>query len=199
MNIKVDISNVVLKTQRLTLRSFRYEDLDDFYDYAKVEGVGELAGGKHHQNKEETLKILEMFINNKNVFAIEINNHVYGSFGLEKYNKEDELTEFSNYYGIELGFVLAKQFWGQGIIKEACDAVIDYLFNVLNIDFILCCHFERNNQSKRVQEKCGFIPYRKLIFDTSYNTKEPSIMNLLLNPKKDIKLDYSHQETLIIK
>ena len=30
MNIKVDISNVVLKTQRLTLRSFRYEDLDDF-------------------------------------------------------------------------------------------------------------------------------------------------------------------------
>ena len=37
MNIKVDISNVVLKTQRLTLRSFRYEDLDDFYDYAKVE------------------------------------------------------------------------------------------------------------------------------------------------------------------
>ena len=26
MNIKVDISNVVLKTQRLTLRSFRYDD-----------------------------------------------------------------------------------------------------------------------------------------------------------------------------
>ena len=44
MNIKIDISNVILKTDRLILRPWRLTDLDDFYEYAKVEGVGQMAG-----------------------------------------------------------------------------------------------------------------------------------------------------------
>ena len=48
MNAKIDISNVILKTNRLILRPWRLEDLDDFYEYASVEGVGEMAGWKHH-------------------------------------------------------------------------------------------------------------------------------------------------------
>ena len=33
----------------------------------------------------------------------------------------------------------------------------------------------------------------------SLQINTPLLPNLLLNPKKDIKLEYSHQETLIIK
>ena len=44
MNAKIDISNVVIKTERLLLRPWRKSDLDDFYHYARVDGVGQMAG-----------------------------------------------------------------------------------------------------------------------------------------------------------
>ena len=44
MDITVDISKVVLETDRLLLRGWREEDVDDFFEYASVDGVGEMAG-----------------------------------------------------------------------------------------------------------------------------------------------------------
>ena len=82
-------------------------------------------------------------------------------------------------------------------MTEAVKAIINYLFNELNLDFLTCGYYDFNNQSKRVQEKCGFKPYRKLLMETRMGTKEHSILNLLLNPNKNIKLVFSHPETLI--
>ena len=109
------------------------------------------------------------------------------------------MTEFNGYYGREIGYVLSKDYWGQGIMPEAVTAVINYLFNDLNLDFLTCGYYEFNNQSKRVQEKCGFKPYRKLVMDTRLGTREPGVLNLLLNPNKNIQLVFSHPETLIYK
>ena len=83
MNAKIDISNVILKTNRLILRPWVLEDLDDFYEYAKVDGVGQMAGWLPHKNKEESLSILKMFIDEKKTFAIGYNNKVIGSVGSE--------------------------------------------------------------------------------------------------------------------
>ena len=44
MNTPIDISNVVLTTERLVLRPWRETDLEDLYEYAKVDGVGQMAG-----------------------------------------------------------------------------------------------------------------------------------------------------------
>ena len=44
MNAKIDISDIVIKTQRLTLCPFKEDDLEYFFEYAKVDGVGEMAG-----------------------------------------------------------------------------------------------------------------------------------------------------------
>ena len=44
MNTPIDISNVVLTTERLVLRPWRETDLEDLYEYAKVDGVGQVAG-----------------------------------------------------------------------------------------------------------------------------------------------------------
>ena len=93
--------------------------------------------------------------------------------------------------------MLSKDYWGKGIMPEAVKAVINYLFNELNLDFLTCGYYDFNNQSKRVQEKCAFKPYRKLVIETKLGTKEQSILNLLINPNKNIKLVFSHPETLI--
>lgn len=199
MNSDFYINGIQLETERLILRPFVKEDLNDFYAYASVEGVGEMAGWKHHASKEETQKILDLFIESNQVFAIyhKEDQKVIGSLEIKKYGREEALTEFATYQGRELGFVLSKDYWGSGIMPEAVKAVIKYLFGELNYDFLLCGHFSFNLQSKRVQEKCGFQPYRKLMMTTSEHTKEPIILNLLINPHKNITLEFSHPETLI--
>lgn len=201
MNAVFEISGIMLETERLLLRPFAQSDLYDLYEYASVEGVGEMAGWKHHENIEKTKEILDMFINEKKTFAIVLKEHnkVIGSLGVEKYGMEEALTEFSNYKGREIGYVLSKDYWGRGIMPEAVRAVIDYLFHELNLDFLTCGYYNFNHQSKRVQEKCGFKPYRKLIMDTSLGTKEPGVLNLLVNPNKNISFVFSHLETLIYK
>ena len=88
MNAKIDISNTILKTDRLILRPFKISDLDDFYEYASVEGVGEMAGWLPHKNKKESEQILNLFISGKKTFAIEYNKKVIGSLGIEEYDEE---------------------------------------------------------------------------------------------------------------
>lgn len=90
-----------------------------------------------------------------------------------------------------------KNYWGKGIMTETAKAVIDYLFKVLNLDFLICGYYDFNSQSNRVQEKCGFKPYRKLVIETKLGTSETSILNLLINPNKSVNLVFSHPETLI--
>ena len=201
MNAHFEIKGLVIETERLILRGFKESDLADFYEYASVDGVGEMAGWRHHESIERTREILDLFINEDKTFAIILreNNKVIGSLGVEEYGREEALSEFYDYNGREIGFVLSRDYWGRGIMPEAVGAVIDYLFCVLNLDFLTCGHYDFNLQSKRVQEKCGFKPYRALTMDTRMGTKEPGTLNLLINPKKNIKFNFSHPETLIYK
>lgn len=199
MNANFKINGIKIETERLILRAFEQSDLDDFFEYASVKGVGERAGWKHHESKEESQQILNSFIIHDKTFAIVLkeNSKVIGSLGVEEYGMEEALTEFLEFKGREIGYVLSKDYWGKGIMTEAVKAIINYLFNELNLDFLTCGYYDFNYQSKRVQEKCGFKPYRKLLMETRMGTKEHSILNLLLNPNKNIKLVFSHPETLI--
>ena len=199
MNAEFALNGIQLETERLILRAFEQSDLDDFFEYASVEGVGEMAGWKHHESKEESQAILNSFVEHDKTFAICLkeNGKVIGSLGVEMYGLEDKLTEFNGYKGRELGFVLSKAYWGQGLMPEAVCMVMKYLFDELNLDFLTCGFYDFNEQSKRVQEKCGFKSYRKLVMDTRMGTKEPGILNLAVNPNKNIVFEFSHPETLI--
>ena len=199
MNAEFQINGKTIETERMILRPFQKADLGDFYAYASVDGVGERAGWKHHESMEESAKILESFIEEDKVFAITLKEtgRVVGTVGVEKYGMEDRLSEFFGYRGRELGFVLKKDLWGKGLVPEAVNAVISYLFGECDLDFLICGHFDYNTQSKRVQDKCGFRPYRKLNMQNAEGEKEPGTLNLLVNPKKEIRFAFSHPETLL--
>ena len=168
MNANIDISDVIIKTERLILRPWRESDLHDFFEYASVPGVGEAAGWSHHETKEESKTILDMFINEKKTFAIEYNGKAIGSIGIEKYN-EEIMPELDDNSGREIGFVLSKDHWGKGLMPEAVTAVIEWLFNEIGLDFIVCGHFPNNLRSKKAQEKCGFKPYKMSEFKTTWS------------------------------
>ena len=183
MNKQIDITDVVLKTERLTLRPWRESDLADFYEYARVDGVGQMAGWMPHKNMDESRAILSRFMEGRKTFALEYRGKVIGSLGIEFYNEKD-YPEFAALAGREIGYVLSKDYWGQGLMPEAVNAVIRYLFEVENLDFIICGHFERNARSRRVIEKCGFRYIRTVQFMTEYGTKDQSMEYILYHPER---------------
>ena len=183
MNAQIDISNVILETDRLILRAWEITDLDDFFEYASVEGVGEKAGWEHHKSKDKSLEILKMFIEEKKVFAIVLkeNQKVIGSIGIEELSEELD-KDLDNLLGRELGYVLNKDYWNKGIMKEAVSKVVDYCFNTLKLNFLMASYFNHNIASKKVLENLNFQFYKDIIIETRYNNiKEKSTLMLLKN------------------
>ena len=178
MNKQIDITNTVLTTKRLTLRPWRESDLADFYEYASVDGLGQMAGWVPHRNMDESRQILSHFIEGKNIFALEHQGKVIGSLGVHGY-KETQYPELKDLTGVEIGYVLSKAYWGQGLMPEAVQAVITWLFQDIGLDFIICGHFDHNDRSRRVIEKCGFQYVKTVPFETRLGTTETALDYLL--------------------
>ena len=183
MNAEINISNVILETDRLILRAWEITDLDDFFEYASVEGVGEKAGWEHHKSKDKSLEILKMFMEEKKVFAIVLkeNQKAIGSIGIEELGEELD-KDLDNLSGRELGYVLNKDYWNKGIMTEAVSKVVDYCFNTLKLNFLMASYFNHNIASKKVLENLNFKFYKDIIIKTGYNNiKEKSTLMLLKN------------------
>jgi len=157
MDVDIDITRAKIETDRLILRAWLTTDLNDFYEYASVEGVGEMAGWKHHETIDVSKNVLQSFISAKNEFAVvhKENNKVIGSLGLHNSWANDE-PEYKSLKLKEIGYVLSKDYWGQGLIPEAVRAVSIFCFDECRLDAITSGHSLTNKQSKRVLEKCGF-------------------------------------------
>ena len=160
MDIQFDVTKVTLETPRLLLRAFREEDAADFFAYASVPGVGEMAGWKHHESTEDTQRVLGMFLVEKNVFALvhKESGRVIGSLGLHVADTQG--TPYEDKRCKEIGYVLSKAYWGRGLMPEAVGEVIRYCFEELGAEVLTVGHFEGNDQSKRVIEKSGFTFWR---------------------------------------
>ena len=185
MNAPIDISGITLKTPRLILRPWRQSDLEDFYEYASVDGVGQMAGWLPHENREKTQMILDSFITGKRTFALEYQGKVIGSLGIEYYSEETH-PELAHLQGRSMGYVLSKDYWGQGLMPEAVKAVQQYLFETVGLDFLTISHFTWNDRSRRVIEKSGFQCIGNSIHETRYGTKEPVLYYILY--RKDWKI-----------
>ena len=125
---------------------------------AKVDGVGQMAGWSPHTSIQESKIILDMFMKEKNVFALELkNNHkVIGSLGLEEISLSLNRDYDDFCIGREIGYVLSKVYWGGCLMPEAVNRVIRFCFENEKYDYLMCSHSVVNHQSKRVIEKSGF-------------------------------------------
>ncbi len=178
MNVPIVVTGVELHTDRLILRPWKQEDLTDFFEYASVDGVGQMAGWLPHKDPSESQKILDGFISHQKTFALDYQGKVIGSLGVEYYD-EKESPELDSLRTRALGFVLSKEYWGKGLMPEAVNEVIRWLFEEQKLDAIICAHFDWNTQSARVQQKCGFHFLRESIYKTFYGTVEKDIINVL--------------------
>ncbi|HHT97647.1 MAG TPA: GNAT family N-acetyltransferase, partial [Clostridiales bacterium] len=106
-------------------------------------------------NEEESKEIINMFIADQDTYAVVLKaeNKVVGGIGLHD-RKPDK--NIDNLKQREIGYVLNPKYWGREIIPESVNELIRYSFEELGLDLVWCGHFDFNNNSKRVIEKCGF-------------------------------------------
>ena len=158
MDIPFDSSGIVIEAKRLILRPFEAADLVDFNAYAKIPGVGERAGWHHHRSMEESAEILNSFLENKSNFALyhKADKKVMGSLGLHAgWISRNE--KYKHLKAKEIGYVVAKDYWGMGLATEAVKAMTSHGFTELGFEAFGIAHFAENTASRRVAEKCGFV------------------------------------------
>ena len=84
------------------------------------------------------------------VFAIECEDEVVGSIGLEL---KDDVYRIS----AEIGYWIGEPYWGKGIATEAVRQMTDYCFREFPLIIRLYAEvFENNKASMKVLEKNGF-------------------------------------------
>ncbi len=144
---------MMLETPRLTLRPFLDRDAEDVYAYARDPRVGPAAGWPPHNSVENSLEIIRTVFAAPNVFAVvdKRSGRVIGSAGFVGRHR----TELPG-PDEELGYALSPAFWGRGLMTEAARELIRFGFEDLGLGTIWCNHYDGNERSRRVMEKCGF-------------------------------------------
>lgn len=82
-------------------------------------------------------------------FAITVDEKVIGSIGV--YRQENIHRQTA-----ELGYYIAEEYWGKGIMTEAIKQICQYVFQKSDILRIYAEPFAYNEASCRVLEKAGF-------------------------------------------
>jgi [ribosomal protein S5]-alanine N-acetyltransferase len=82
-------------------------------------------------------------------FAIIYEDHLCGSIGIV--TKEDIYRK-----NVEIGYFLAEEYWGRGIITKAIKVATSYSFAKFDIIRVYAEPFSDNTGSRRALEKAGF-------------------------------------------
>lgn len=146
---------VAFETERLILRPWRESDAEDLYRYASNPDVGPIAGWPVHTSVENSREIIRNILAAPETYAVALKEegHAVGSISLmpgEASNLEIPSTEG------EIGFWIGVPYWGRGLIPEATREIMRHGFEGLRLEKLWCVYFDGNENSRRVQEKCGF-------------------------------------------
>lgn len=145
---------MTLETPRLCLRPFEERDAEALYDYARDPRVGPAAGWQPHASVAESREIIRTVFAAPHTFAVveKESGLVVGSAGFvgrhyETLPKPDD----------EIGYALRPDCWGNGYIPEAVLELLRYGFVERGLRTVWCGHYDFNDRSRRVVEKCGFL------------------------------------------
>ena len=171
-----------LETARLILGNWNLRDAPALFAYAKDPEVGPNAGWAPHRNVMESMSIIRnTYIPNrvwKIMYKIYEDNdgsrgtdtgstetgrdrhrhipqpRVSGAIGTIGFYHDRRRPDIRS---MEMGYSLAKDYWGMGLMSEAVEAVLDYGFTSLGLDVISINTAVSNARSRRVIEKAGFV------------------------------------------
>lgn len=169
-----------METERILLRPWRDSDAEALFKYASDPEVGPRAGWPPHKNVEESLGIIRTVFGTETMWAVELKetSEAIGCVGYLPASASNLKIENDQ---CEVGYWIAKPYWGKGICTEAMRLVVDYCFHVKGFTVLWGDYFPENPASGRVMEKCGFV-------DTGEETVCPNLSVGADRPVRVMKL-----------
>lgn len=144
----------VIRTERLLIRESTVDDVDEFYRLYKEPEMTKYMEGLF-ENPEDEKRYQKDYI-----------EKVYGLMGFGIWTlvraEDGEIIGRAGYSirngfeNIELGFLIGKAYQGQGYAYEACDAILRYGKEILELDSVQALVKRENEVSIRLCEKLGF-------------------------------------------
>lgn len=152
-------------TDRLIIRPFKFNDDNDLFEMCRDPLTAYNAGWSPHESLRDSRNVLLGYVYGDETLAITLKEtkKVIGTISLYTNHIRKQMTGCR-----ELGFCLNRAYRNLGYMTEAIEAILDYGFNVLNLDLIMVCHHEKNYASRAVINKFPFLyegtirRYRKL-------------------------------------
>lgn len=159
-----------IQTERLVLRQFRHDDYRDMFKWASNPEVVKYLSYDPHETLEVSKAVTDMWVEAYESpetynWAIEFQKKVIGNISV--------VAMESECFSCHLGWQIDVPFWNQGIMTEAAQAIVNYLFEIVGFDRITSGHDIRNIGSGRVMEKIGMI--REGVFRRYIYQKDGSI------------------------
>ena len=145
-----------IETERLILRAVTVEDAEAIFAWASDPDVNKFMIYPLHENIDVTREWLKTRdISGKDEFdlgfVLKETGELIGQGGLF-YNEDLDVWE--------VGYNLRKDYWGQGLVPEAIQAIIDYVDKEKGIRAIVGEFAKDNKKSKRVMEKLGMTYWK---------------------------------------
>lgn len=146
---------VTLESERLKLRKIELEEAANVYQtWTNDKEVAKYVRWNVHKNVEETKEWIMMEQEN-------CKKDNYYDWGIELKEEGKLIGSIGAHYipeldRYEIGYAIAKKYWGRGIVTEAVRCVIDYLANEKGIKQYVAIHAKQNPASGAVMQKVGF-------------------------------------------
>lgn len=165
---------MTLETERLRLRPWEDADAEILFKWASDPELGPRAGWPPHTSVENSLEIIHGPLGEPETYALVLKEtgEPVGSMGLfppEKFCPPENIPKDA--VQLEIGYWIARPYWGRGLVPEAGREMLRYAFEDLGCVVAHCSHYDFNAQSRRVIEKLGFT-YRMTRETTSGQTGE---------------------------
>ncbi|MFA6226972.1 MAG: GNAT family protein [Candidatus Paceibacterota bacterium] len=148
---------IILKGNKCVLRSYKKDDIDPMAKIANNKAIAKnmYSGWPNPYTKKDAKLWVERNLKEQTIIkfplklAIEVNGVFAGGIG-------GSIKENSNNSAMSFGYWLDEKFWGKGIITEAIELFIEYIFKNTKICRISATVYPWNEGSKKVLEKTGF-------------------------------------------
>jgi RimJ/RimL family protein N-acetyltransferase len=158
----------LIETERLLLRMPHVDDVDDLLelvgDAELMQWIGGEAGDRAVAVESVERWLARWEVNGVGQFAVVLDGRVIGRVGLLVWDERDWATSTYERAGAhavaELGWELARRYWGSGYATEAARAVREWAYAERGVARLISLIDPRNVRSIRVADKLGAEPVR---------------------------------------
>jgi RimJ/RimL family protein N-acetyltransferase len=151
----VNPKDIHLKTDRFILKPISEDDAEEIYQHVKEYDIARwLISLPHPYPKDGAIKyireateLMKKGLSYELPIRLRSTGELVGVMALLKVDRKNR--------NAELGYWIAKKYWGSGFATEAGLRVMEFAFQVLKLERTYAKYYPENEASSRVMEKMG--------------------------------------------